>query len=536
MKLDAQIDLEPSAGITSAEAACAVVPGPPIAILGVPFDNVTTQGAIQLIEEMIRSERPHYLVTANVDFLVQAQSDIELRRIFFDADLVLCDGTPLLWASRLLGNPLPERVAGADLVPLLIREAEKKGHRIFFLGATPESAAKAVENMTRQFPNLNIAGYYSPPFNKLLEMDHDEIRHRIIEACPHLLFVSFGCPKQEKWIAMHYRSLGVPVAVGVGATIDFLAGQVRRAPVWMRHGGVEWIYRMAQEPRRLAGRYMKDLRIFGSAIFRQWWRLGRQKPRFKPGLSSSGGSHDDLRLLKLPARLDMAAVSSFEHSEIPADGKHCLLDLSSVSFIDSTGIGFLIHLQKRLRASGALLVLLNPHKSALRALKLMRLDPFFTTADNLHAARELLRSREQELSAAVGVPAPGASSPLTWRGEIIAANVEEVWRHTRNLLCDPELHRAVLVDLSQVRFIDSSGLGLMLRVKKFAQRRQIKLFFVGLKPVVRNVLQLARLEEFLLGSDDPGHPQRQSGTRLPKLPRFAENKSLSPSVPANKLP
>src|SRR5437764_410830 len=119
---------------------------PPIAILGVPFDNVTTEKAIQLIEEMVASRRPHYLVTANVDFLVQAQSDVELRRILFDAHLVLCDGTPLLWASRFLGNPLPERVAGADLVPLLIRRAAQRKYRLFFLGATPESAERAVAN------------------------------------------------------------------------------------------------------------------------------------------------------------------------------------------------------------------------------------------------------------------------------------------------------------------------------------------------------------------------------------------------------
>src|SRR5437867_4077472 len=122
---------------------------PPIAILGVPFDNVTIAQTIQLIEEMVASGRPHYLVTANVDFLVQAQVDVELRRILFDAHLVLCDGTPLVWASRLLGNPLPERVAGSDLVPLLIRVAAEKGYRLFFLGATPESSSKAVENLQR---------------------------------------------------------------------------------------------------------------------------------------------------------------------------------------------------------------------------------------------------------------------------------------------------------------------------------------------------------------------------------------------------
>src|SRR5258706_8402190 len=221
---------------------------------------------------------------------------------------------------------------------------------------------------------------------------------------------------------------------------------------------------------------------------------------------------------------------------MPADGKHCLLDLSSVSFIDSTGIGYLIHLQKRVRAGGALLVLLSPHKSIVRALKLMRLDGFFCIADGVVAARELLAARETELSSAVGLPAPGASSPLTWRGEIIAANVEEVWRHTSRLLADPELHRAVLIDMSQVRFIDSSGLGLMVRVKKFAQRRQIKSFFVGLKPSVRSVLQLARLEEFLMDATEPDQPRRQARSSLPRPPRTPENNSLSHLPSANKLP
>src|SRR5437867_4914083 len=121
----------------------------PIAILGVPFDNVTTSEAIELIEQMVASGRPHYLATANVDFLVQAQQDVELKRILCDAHLVLCDGTPVVWASRFLGNPLPERVAGADLVPLLIQLAAERGHRLFFLGATPESSAQAVENLQR---------------------------------------------------------------------------------------------------------------------------------------------------------------------------------------------------------------------------------------------------------------------------------------------------------------------------------------------------------------------------------------------------
>src|SRR5688572_12900608 len=192
----------------------------PIAILGVPFDNVSTAETLRIIDDMVASRRPHYLATANVDFLVQAMHDVELRRILFDAHLVLCDGTPLVWASKLLGNPLPERVAGSDLVPLLMKAAAEKGYRPFFLGATEDSAKKAIANLSAKYPALEMAGYYSPPFNKLLEMDHEEITRRITEAKPDMLFVGFGCPKQEKWIAMHYRSLGVPVSVGIGGTID----------------------------------------------------------------------------------------------------------------------------------------------------------------------------------------------------------------------------------------------------------------------------------------------------------------------------
>src|SRR4051812_4465918 len=214
---------------------------PCIAILGVPFDNVSAKEAVALVEQMVATRRPHYLVTANVDFLVQAKEDIELRRILFDAHLVLCDGTPLVWASRLLGNPLPERVAGSDLVPLLLNTAAEKGYRPFFLGSTSETIELAVAKLKERLPRLELAGYYSPPFHRLLEMDHDEITARIAAAKPDLLFVGFGCPKQEKWIAMHYRALGVPVSVGVGATIDFLAGKVVRAPRWMRKAGIEWV-------------------------------------------------------------------------------------------------------------------------------------------------------------------------------------------------------------------------------------------------------------------------------------------------------
>ncbi len=229
-----------------------------IILLGIPFDKVNMSQTIGLIGRMVESKQPHYLATANVDFVVQSQHDKQLLSILHEADLTVCDGTPLIWLSRFKRKPLPERVAGSDLVPQLLAEAEKHGWGVYFLGGDEKVSAQAVANVRQTHPQLRIAGAYSPPYAPLDKMDHEGICARIRETSPDLLFVSFGCPKQEKWIAMNYRALGVPVCVGVGATIDFLAGTVKRAPRWMQVAGLEWFYRLLQEPKRLWRRYFVD--------------------------------------------------------------------------------------------------------------------------------------------------------------------------------------------------------------------------------------------------------------------------------------
>ena len=494
---------------------------PAIAMLGVPFDNVTTQEAITLVEQMIASRRPHYFVTANVDFLVQARADVELRRILCDAHLVLCDGTPLVWASRLLGNPLPERVAGSDLVPLLVRIAAEKNLRIFFLGGAPESVERAIAKLKTQHPNLTVTGY-SPPFGQLLEMDHDEIKRRIAEAKPDMLFVSFGCPKQEKWISMHYQSLGVPVAAGVGGTIDFLAGQLKRAPRWMQRTGTEWLFRLCQEPRRLFRRYAQDLWVFAGAIVAQWWEMQFRRSHHaassvpldvEPGVPPGGAAHDDTTLpstnlpgqetvtLPLPQRLDLASVThDLQPIENVLDGEHhCLLPMNDVEFIDSTGVGWLIRLQKKFHAADRQLILLDPHPAVKRALSLMRLDDYFALAPDAEFARELIESRALEQRQSVDAHAGPSRVSVGWHGEITAANAEPVWQDMEKRLASNEAPaRKWVVDLSHVRFIDSAGLGIMVRARKFAHRRGCKLDFTGAQPPVRNVLRIARLETFLL--------------------------------------
>jgi N-acetylglucosaminyldiphosphoundecaprenol N-acetyl-beta-D-mannosaminyltransferase len=262
-------------GVQAGVQNCAQLPAwpadreSPVDILGIPFDRVTLAEAVDRIGTMIAEGGPHYVVTPNVDFLVKARRDPELHRILGRADLVLCDGKPLVWASRWLGDPLPGRVAGSDLVPSLLKKAAERGWRIFLLGGGPGVAAEASARIEAAHPSLPPVAYYSPPFRPLDEMNHAEIAERVRAAKPDIALVCFGCPKQEKWIARHYRALGVPVMIGAGATIDFLAGRMGRAPLWMRQSGTEWLFRLLQEPRRLSTRYIDDLISFAPAVVAQ---------------------------------------------------------------------------------------------------------------------------------------------------------------------------------------------------------------------------------------------------------------------------
>ena len=468
----------------------------PAALLGIPFDNLTIAEALDRIDDMVASGKPHYVVTANVDFCVQSFEDVELRRILVEAHLTLCDGTPLLWASRLFGNPLPERVAGADLVPMLINRASEKGYRIFFLGGAPQVTQQAVQQLERLYPQVVIAGHYSPPFRPLLDMNHDEIAERIRAARPDLLFVSFGCPKAEKWMAMHYRRLGVPVSIGVGATIDFLAGNVRRAPNWMQRAGLEWLFRMAQEPRRLCSRYAKDLRQIGwpllSQLYLQCTTSHRRQTSSRAAITAS---EPTWVRVQAPERFDHASLLNDARVWNEVQSKHCLVDLSDVAFIDSTGLAALLRLRRRLAPWS--LVLLAPGANVLRVLRRFQLEDFFHIAPTILEAREFISPvSPNPVSSPFANPVP----PLLWTGEVTAANVEDVWTATRDkidLLCAAgEKHPSI--DLSQLRFIDSSGVGLMIRTGRYAQNLGVHIRFTNARDAVRNVLRMARLELFLL--------------------------------------
>lgn len=232
------------------------------------IDNLTMEEALDAVDFLIQQDKNAYVVTPNVDHIVQLEAGGELCEVYKYADLILTDGKPLLWISKWYGTPIKEKISGSDLFPRLCELAAKKNYRMYFLGAAEGVAAKAAENLMNKYSGLQVVGTYSPPFGfEKDEAEMDKIKRQIRDVSPHILIVGLGCPKQELFILHHKDELNVPVSLGLGASLDFEAGNIKRAPKWMSDHGLEWLYRIVQDPKRLAKRYLVDDRkIFGMAI------------------------------------------------------------------------------------------------------------------------------------------------------------------------------------------------------------------------------------------------------------------------------
>ena len=228
-------------------------------LLNTYVNNVDMDETLLAIDEMISSGKKSYIVAINVDVVMKIEADSYLKRITDEADMVLVDGKPLVWIAKYHNHPVKAKISGSDLVPLLCERAAEKEYSIFIIGGKEGIAQKAKENLERDLSNINIVGVYAPPLGfERDEQELDKINQMITEAHPDLLIACFGCPKQEKWIYENYQKYDAKVSVCAGATVDFLAGNIDRAPRWMSEHGLEWLYRFSKEPKRLFKRYFVD--------------------------------------------------------------------------------------------------------------------------------------------------------------------------------------------------------------------------------------------------------------------------------------
>ncbi len=252
-----------------------------VELFGLEFERLTFEAAVDRVIGYAASDSAHLVFTPNVDHVVQLQRDGEFSRAYGKATLLLADGAPIVLMSRLTGSGLPARVTGADLLPSVCRRAAKLGLRVFILGGAPDVLLSGMARLSKSCPGLQIDGY-SPEFG--FEQDPiraEEVARYVGKAGAHIVFCCLGAPKSEKWLASMQHELGSGVVLSVGAAIDFAAGGRRRAPVLVQRLGMEWLFRLLQEPRRLWRRYLVQDRHFMFLAAREILRKFRRRRRLE---------------------------------------------------------------------------------------------------------------------------------------------------------------------------------------------------------------------------------------------------------------
>jgi len=376
-----------------------------VAVLGVPFDNVTMDEAVAFIEEKIQENCFHQVATANVDFLMHAIRDRELQEILCSCDLVVPDGMPILWAARMMGVRLKERVSGVDLIPRLAQLSAERGYRIFLLGASEQSSRRAAEFLKERHPGVCIAGRCSPPLASLEDMDHETILAKIRRARPEILLVAMGNPKQEKWLAMHRDRLEVPLCMGVGGSLDFIGGTVSRAPEWMQNSGLEWLHRAYQEPGRLALRYLNDAAGLARHLPPQVATSAAQ-PRKPASSALQAYDIDSALVVVMNGNVSSALLTEFDHfmQRVGEEQRHVILDMSQVGYVGPDTLGSLIHRMQRAKRQRQQFWLADLPVHVRRLLRAARLDHCFdttpTVADALYRLEKAERLLPAELTAA----------------------------------------------------------------------------------------------------------------------------------------
>lgn len=238
-----------------------------VTLFGVPIDNLSKTEVVDRIESMVKDGGIHQHVVVNVDKIVKMESNSSLRAAVLDCDLITVDGQPVIWVSRLLQYPIKERVTGVDLFDALMARCAESGLRPYLLGARQEVVARTVEVLKTKYPSLQLAGWR----NGYWAADEESnIVQEIMRARPDVLCMAAGSPKQEVFLGKWKKEMGVPFVMGVGGSFDVAAGVLQRAPKWVQRAGLEWLFRLAQEPRRLWRRYLKEDMAFFRLVWREW--------------------------------------------------------------------------------------------------------------------------------------------------------------------------------------------------------------------------------------------------------------------------
>lgn len=468
---------------------------PPLnVLLGLPFHDLTLQQTLDFCQEAMRGQAGHYIVTANVDFTTQAYEDPDLKKIVFFADRVVCDGMPLVWLSHLVGKPLPERVAGSDMVPLLLDICGREGHAVYFFGSDINTLREASELCTQRYPGLRVAGVDSPPIGAVVEWDNDALCEKMRASGAKLLLVCLGCPKQERWIFAHHNETGIPLSIGVGASLDFITGKQKRAPKWMQKTGLEWLWRMSTDPSRLVARYRKNFTFLFQAAWQQIraQRAAPPSPRPNPASPQCPGFREVLRL-------EWSGALTFDRpggSPVPAATQHpVFLDASQVTRMDSVALGRLAAVARVCRATGQPLFIIAPSAAFVAATSAAQMQSLFEVVPHEMAAFALLAERPASDHACRKVDAEAVW--VSFNRSLDALFYQEMVDTFDATLAENPTLKTLVVDLSEVTFIDSRAVGGLIRTWKMLKANGGQMFLYGASPSVKSIISLLKLDQLL---------------------------------------
>ena len=417
--------------------------------VGLPYHHLTMDQALADCMEAISQRDPVYIATANVDFTCQAYQDAALRDLIFNAHRILCDGWPLVWQSKKLGTPLPERVAGSDLMPLLIKQCAQNDHSVYFFGSDNETLAEAKSILENKHPGLKICGFESPKIGLIHEWDNVAFCERINVANPDVLLIALGCPKQERWYRVNQHRLKVPLALGIGASLDFISGKQIRAPRWVQALGMEWFWRMTTDPKRLVSRYTKNIQFFHNVARKERQIAGRQgKDALRKPLS-------DEDLSGARSRLSILSLNDIS-SNLPVDG-HAIVDCSQAKTFNYKEFGILADISRQARLKNKLLILYSPPQSLQTIIAHTRLQRQFPICDSAVGVCDAVNRHDQQ---ELGVSDTGLTPTfaLTWK----TFSRVETWYHDH-------ADQGFTLSLGQVPFVDSNALVRLMELQQYAQ-------------------------------------------------------------------
>jgi len=449
-----------------------------ISILGIPVDNMTMQETldkiIDLVDQYQLDHRARQVATVNVDFIVNTLGWLpshirhpELLQVLRHADLVTADGMPIVWLSRLLKTPLKNRITGADLVPALAERCANQELSIYFLGGRKDSAQTAANKLIKQYPSLKIAGTAAPFIHTVgheisdYEQEDKPIIDIINQAAPDILLVGFGNPKQEIWFNRNHHKLNVPVTIGIVGTFDFIIGAVKRAPGWMQHSGLKWIWRISKDPNRLIKRYLLGLMKFSCMVLPPIIVLNildkltrsDQPPAIKHGA------------IRLHHRFDRNNIGRVKEMLNTVD----TLDISRCRYIDSAAAGLLLDLSR----SGRLKTINSKPQKILKILDCADLPE----RDQL--THNILTVDQKHLEGYLDVTLSGVLTADQ------ISNLNQLYTALDNQDC--------ILHIADLTFIDSSGLGVLLKLSRHQKSNNRLLILTKPSPSVEQMFNITHV-------------------------------------------